>query len=71
MAAEEFDFKLERYEEYYGDIRQVKKIMDECKICGAKLVLTHLSDFKNLMIQESARCPDCGNNGRHILHILN
>ena len=48
------DFKYEKYEEYYGDKVQVQKIIDDCKVCGTKLVFTHFSDFKNLMVQ--AKC---------------
>ena len=71
MSSEDLEYKVELFEEYYGDIKQVKKIIDECRICGSKLVLSHLSDYKNLIIQESARCPECGSNNRQIMHILN
>lgn len=69
--AQEADFKFERFEDYYGDIKQVKRIIDDCRICGSKLVLSHLSDYKNLIVHETARCPECGNNGRKLIHILN
>jgi hypothetical protein len=64
------DFKLEKYEEYYGNIEQVKKIIDDCKICGGKLVISHLSDYKNLIVQENARCPECGNTNRKVIHVI-
>ena len=67
----ESDYKFERYERYFGDIKQVKRIIDDCNICGSKLVLSHLSDYRNLIIQESARCPECGGSGRKIVHVLN
>lgn len=67
----EDDYKFENFEEYYGDIKQVKKIISKCAICGSKLVLSHLSDYKNLIVQESARCPECGNANRKTIHILN
>ncbi|MDA9189663.1 hypothetical protein N9O57_01645 [bacterium] len=44
------DYKFEKFEEYFGDEKQVKKIIDECELCSAKLVHTHLSDYKNLLI---------------------
>lgn len=69
--SQEADFKYEKFEEYWGDIKQVKKIIDDCKICGSKLVLSHLSDYKNLLVQETARCPECGSGNRKIIHILN
>lgn len=64
-------YKFEKFEEYYGDIRQVKKIIDECKVCGSKLVHTHLSDYKHMVVQETARCPECGGGNRKVLHIIN
>jgi ssDNA-binding Zn-finger/Zn-ribbon topoisomerase 1 len=66
----EFDFKIERYEEYYGDAKQVKKILNDCKICGAKLIHSHLSDYKNLIVQETCRCPECGGDTRKKIHII-
>ncbi|MBT7608976.1 MAG: hypothetical protein HN576_04425 [Bacteriovoracaceae bacterium] len=65
------DFKFEKFEEYFGDIDQVKKIIDQCQVCGTKLVLSHLSDYKNLFVQETARCPECGAGNRKKLHTLN
>ncbi|MBC7540277.1 MAG: hypothetical protein H7281_15750 [Bacteriovorax sp.] len=67
----ETDYKFENFQEYYGDIKNVKKIINECHICGSKLVITHLSDYKNLLMQESARCPDCGQGNRKIIHVIN
>ncbi|ATH06889.1 hypothetical protein BIY24_02735 [Halobacteriovorax marinus] len=69
--SQELDFRFEKFEEYYGDIDQVKKHMDNCNICNAKLVQTHLSDFKNLIVQETARCPECGQGNKKMIHIIN
>lgn len=69
--SQETDYKFACYEEYYGSADEVKKIMNECKICGAKLMLSHLPDYKNLLVQETARCLDCGNGNRRIIHVLN
>ena len=65
------DFVFEIFEEYYGDIKQVQKIINECKICGGQYIFSHLSDYKNLFIREIARCPDCGTGKRKVLHKLN
>ena len=65
------DFRFEKFEEYFGDIKQVKKIIDDCHICGGKLVFSHLSDYRNLFVQESARCPDCGSGKKKLVHTLN
>jgi hypothetical protein len=71
MSSSDYDFKYEKFEEFYGDAKQVKKIINNCKTCGAKLIFTHLSDYKSLFVQESARCPDCGGDHRKSLHSLN
>lgn len=67
----ELGYKFEKFEEYYGDADQVSKIINECDICGAKLVMTHLSDFKNLFVQETSRCPECGHGKKKMIHIIN
>lgn len=67
----ETDFKFENFVEYHGTIENVKKQIDECQVCGAKLMLSHLPDYKNLLVQETARCLDCGAGNRKIIHILN
>lgn len=67
----DLDFKFENFQEYYGDAQTVKKIINDCSICGAKLVITHLSDYKNLLMQETARCPDCGQGHRKLIHVIN
>lgn len=69
--AMEFESEFEKYEEYYGDSKQVQKIMNECSNCGAPTVQTHLSDYTNLIIQENSRCPDCGLAKRKKIHIIN
>ncbi len=65
------EYRFEKFEEYFGDVKQVKKVTDECKICGSKLVQTYLSDYKNLIVHETARCADCGGGDRRLIHILN
>lgn len=70
MAAEK-DYEFEYCEKYVGDADQVKKIIDDCPVCGSKLVFNHLPDYKNLLIQENARCLECGEASRKIIHIIN
>lgn len=65
------DYKFECFEEYYGSPDEVKRIIDDCQVCGAKLVFSHLPDYKNLLIQETARCMECGQGNRKIIHVLN
>jgi hypothetical protein len=71
IMANENDYKLEKFEDYYGDIIQVKKIINECNVCGAKVIFSHLSDYKNLIVEESAKCPECGNGRSKLIHIIN
>jgi hypothetical protein len=69
--SKEVNFKFERYEEYWGSPEDVKKTMCECKVCGSKLLLSHMPDYKNLLVQETARCIECGSGNRKIIHVLN
>lgn len=64
------DFKFEEFEKYYGGPDNVKRIIDECEICGSQLVFAHLPDYKNLLIEESSHCPNCGNKPKKVIHIL-
>lgn len=64
-------YTFERYEGYYGSPEDVKKIISECSICKSKLILSHMPDYKNLIIQETARCIECGEGSRKVIHILN
>lgn len=69
--SKELNFRFERFEEYYGDTNQVEKLINECKICGNKMIFTHLSDYKNMLVQETATCPECGSGNKKLVHILN
>ncbi len=57
----ETDFKFESFEEYFGEADQVKKLIDECRVCGSKLLLSHMPDYKNMLVQETARCMAVAN----------
>lgn len=70
-ATDKNDFRFERYEEYFGTIENVSKIINDCKSCGSKLILSHMPDYKNLIVQETARCIECGIGNRKVIHILN
>ncbi len=67
----DLDYKFEDFKEYYGDAKQVKKQIYECKECGKKLVFSHFSDYQNLVIQETSTCPECINVTKKIIHVLN
>ena len=69
--AKEVDYKFEKFEEYWGSIEDVKKQISNCKVCGSKLLVSHMPDYKNLLVQETARCIDCGSGNRKNIHVLN
>jgi len=71
VSSLENKFQIEKFEEYFGSADQVQKQMNDCKNCGGKLIFTHLSDFKNLVMEETSRCPECGANQKKIIHIIN
>lgn len=67
----ENDYKLECYEKYYGKKEEIMQRLEQCSYCKAKLVSTHFSDQKNLLIQETTRCLDCGDGTKKVIHVLN
>jgi len=71
LTATDADYNFEYLEKYFGTVDNVKKIIDECDHCGARMVFSHLPDYKSLLIQEIARCMDCGKKARRLIHILN
>lgn len=71
MSSSESDFKFEKFEEYFGPIENVKKQINECRVCNSKLIISHMPDYKNLIVQETARCIECGAGNRKVIHVLN
>jgi hypothetical protein len=65
------EYKIESFEEYWGTLENVVATIANCDICGAKMVFSHLPDYKNLLVQETARCTDCGEGQRKRIHIIN
>lgn len=71
MSSRDTDFKFEKFEDYYGGPEEVKDKIDNCPVCGAKLLLSHMPDYRNLLVQETARCMECGAGNRKVIHVLN
>lgn len=65
------EYKFENFMSYFGGVERVKSIIDECSCCGAKLLVSHLPDYKSLLIQENSRCLDCGKDEKRIIHVMN
>jgi DNA-directed RNA polymerase subunit RPC12/RpoP len=61
---------LEDYRDCFGEPREMMRRHLLCVLCGAHLTLNHLADTKNNLIQETARCPDCGIRTRQRVHPL-
>ncbi|MDD0853781.1 hypothetical protein HBN50_11780 [Halobacteriovorax sp. GB3] len=69
MAANKL-YEIETYEGYKIEVDEVIKQIEDCPKCGAKLILTHYSDAKNMMMQETSKCLECDYGSRDVLHIL-
>jgi hypothetical protein len=41
-----------------------------CHACGANLHFSHVTDFIRNLTQETARCPECGDKSRRVIHRL-
>ena len=71
MSSFDPNFKIETFEEYFGCATQVKRYINECDICSSKLIHSHVSDYKNLCLQETSDCPSCGHVSKKKVHIIN
>jgi hypothetical protein len=71
MSSWELDFKFEQFVDYVGTADEIKEKMDKCPVCGSKLLLSHMPDYRNLFVQETARCMECGAGNRKVIHVLN
>lgn len=55
---------------YFGEASQVVKRYTACGVCGAHLHFSHITDFSRNVTQETARCPECGQHARRVMHRL-
>jgi len=62
------DFELEYYEKYYGDAKVVTELIENCPECSSKMILNHMPDNINLLMQETSECPACDYTSKRILH---
>lgn len=62
---------LERFIRFHGDAEQVKKIIEDCKGCGAKLIHSYHSNHLALSLEELALCPECGKEDTNLVYPLN
>ncbi len=53
-----------------GTLKEVVQRYNSCVLCGSNLHFSHLTDFARNITQETTRCPECGNRGQVVEHIL-
>ena len=58
----------EEYKDCFGDPNEVMKKLLLCTLCGGHLHFNHLTDYRQNLVQETSRCPDCGIRIRSRLH---
>jgi hypothetical protein len=57
--------------EYYGhNPSEIVARYTHCKLCGANLHFSYVTDFSRNITHESARCPECGVRSRQAVHQL-
>ncbi len=61
---------FEEFNECYGEATDIMRRHLLCNMCGGHLAFNHLSDYPHGLIQETARCPDCGVRVRQRIHKL-
>ncbi len=62
--------RFEDFQDSYGETGEVMKRHLLCALCGGHLHFTHMPDFKLNLVQETAKCPDCGIRIRQRIHKL-
>lgn len=67
----DFEFEFEKFEDYFGEAEEVKKNIDTCTHCGAKVSFGHITDYSNMLLKESINCPECGATKSKKIHIIN
>lgn len=70
MSAQKL-YEIETYERYLLSVDEVKNQIENCPVCGAKLILTHITDAQNMLAQETSKCLDCEYGTREVYHALN
>lgn len=71
MESRTKEFEFEYFEKYYGDQKQVEKIIEDCPNCGTKLFLSFLPDRSNLLMRETASCTHCSYGKRKLIAVIN
>lgn len=64
-------WEWETYLQYHGNSEEVNQQIHFCQQCGARLLLSHLSDHQHLYVQETTRCLDCSQGTKRVFHQLN
>lgn len=60
----------ETLSQFFGTAKEVVDRYTHCSFCGANLHFTHITDFSRNLTQETARCPECGDRARRVVHKL-
>lgn len=69
--SKELEFQFEHQEKYVGNVEEIKSSITHCKHCGFEMIFTHQPDYRNLILQEVARCTKCKKGSRKLIHIMN
>ena len=58
----------EEYRDCFGEPMAVMRRLLLCGYCGGHLHFSHFMDFRQNIVQETARCPDCDLRVRNRIH---
>ena len=59
--------------EAYQKVAAKAKIVDfitSCQNCSSELVISYLSDYNNMFVEELSICPECGKDAIKIIHTM-
>jgi len=64
------DFEFEHYEQYAGDVEEVKNKVENCPSCGSRFFFSHSTDAGQLITKETASCVSCDYGQRKTIYCL-
>jgi len=70
---QEEEVSLEGTQTLFHGLGTVDEVVDRytrCNICGSNLHFNYFTDFAKNMTQEVAKCPECGEKARNVIHRL-
>jgi hypothetical protein len=71
MENDKDDLEWDLLDEYFSEVQDALRAVNECMHCGTPLALEHQMDPISFKMVEVSECPQCGLERRKKVHSLN